>query len=235
MCRCPCMARTQTSARNHALPPSAERLAPWLAAPILIGALQVVVAVSGAEPSLAQRSVMILGLCGSIAVAGVVAARSSREADVAGREERARPALHELSGVDDSFRSTRGNREVGTSAYLESMKRWSEAMLELTEHAAATPAAIEADAVAELKSASDDTRELRDLLEANVNVPLKVSAIATLRSICSLWETEQVRIESLAATMDPEWYRRWRARSVADRILRRGARESNATALPYRS
>src|SRR5688500_5976407 len=133
------MARTEMSARNHALPHTAERLAPWLAAPILIAGLQVVVALSGAEPSLAQRSVMILGLCGSIAVACVVAARSSREADVAGREERERPSLHELAGVDASFGGHRGSSEVGPSVYLESMKRWSEAMLELTEHAAATP------------------------------------------------------------------------------------------------
>ena len=232
MCRWPSMARNTMSARNPALPRSAERLAPWLAGPILIGGLQVVVALAGAQPSLAQRSVMILGLCGSIAVAAIVAARSTREADVAGREERDRPAHHELTGVDVAF----GNGyEAGPSTYLESMERWSAAMLELTEHAAATPAAVEAGVAAELTTASDDTRELRDLLHANVNVPLKVSGIATLRSICSLWEAEQTRIESLAATMDPEWYRRWRARSVADRLLRRGVRESNTTELPYRS
>jgi len=218
--------------RNHALPHTAERLVPWLAAPILIGALQVIVVLSGAELTPALRAVMILCLCGSIAVAGVVAARSSREADVVGREERERPAAHELAGVDDGPRVT---SEAGASAYLENMERWSHAMLELTEHAAATPAAIKAGAVDELRSASEDTRELRDLLRSNVNTPLKVSAISTLRSICSQWETEQMRIESLAATMDPEWYRRWRARSIADRLLRRGVRESNTPALPYRS
>ena len=177
MCRCVCMARTETSAGNHALPHTAERLAPWLAAPILIGGALVVVALSGAEPSFVQRSAMILCLCGSIAVACVVATRSSREADVAGREERERPALHELTGVDDSFGSARRTKEVGPSVYLESMNRWAAAMLELTEHASATPAAIEAGAVAELKAASDDTRELRDLLDANATTPLKVSAI----------------------------------------------------------
>ena len=218
--------------RNPALPRSAERLAPWLAAPILIGGLQVVVALAGVHPSLAQRAVMILCLGGSIAVAGIVAARSSREADVADRSERDRPAAYELFGVDDAFGS---RHEAGPSTYLESMERWTGVMLELTEHAAATPAAVDADVVAELASASDDTRELRDLLHANVDAPLKVSGMATLRSLCSLWEAEQTRMESLAATMDPEWYRRWRARSVADRLLRRGVRESHAPALPYRN
>ena len=220
------------SARNPALPRSAERLAPWLVAPILIGGLMVVVALSGAQPTLAQRAVMLLGLCGSIAVAGVVAARSSREADVEDREERDRPAAYELFGVDEAFGTA---QEARPSTYLENMERWTGAMLELTEHAAGTPAAIEADVASELASASEDTRELRDLLHSNVNVPLKVSGMATLRSLCTLWEAEQTRIESLAATMDPEWYRRWRARSVADRLLRRGVRESNAPVLPYRN
>jgi hypothetical protein len=59
--------------------------------------------------------------------------------------------------------------------------------------------------------------------------------MATLRSICSMWESEQGRIEQLAARMDPEWHRRWQARSVVERLLRRGARQPEATALPYRS
>jgi hypothetical protein len=224
------MART-SSAQEHALTQSAERLAPWLAAPILIGVLQVTVVLSGAELSRALQAVMILCLCGSIAVATVVASRSSREADVLGREERERPSRHELAGADDFGR----RQEVGPAAYLASMERWSAAMLELTEHAAGTQAAIDAGAVDELTSASSDTRELRELLQSNANVPLKNSAIATLRGICSLWEAEQMRIESLAATMDPEWYRRWRARSIADRLLRRGSRQSTTTALPYRT
>lgn len=218
--------------RSSALPRSAERLVPWLAAPILIGCLQVVVAVAGAQPSAAERAGMILGLCGSLAVAGVVAARSTRETAVLDRQERERPSLYEVSGVDDAFG---GAYDAGPSMYLESMGRWAEAMLELTEHAAATPAALEAGVAAELTSACDDTRELRDLLRANVDVPLKVSGRATLRSICSLWEAEQARIEPLAASMDAEWYRLWCARSVVERLLRRGVREPNAAALPYRS
>jgi hypothetical protein len=114
------------------------------------------------------------------------------------------------------------------------MLRWTEAMLELTEHAAAVPAAGEVDAHAELTSASEDTRELRDLLHAQVDMPLKVSAMATLRSICSMWENDQPRLEQVAASVDPEWHRRWRARWVAERLLRRGVRQPEATALPYR-
>ena len=196
----------------------------WLGGAILIGCVQVGVAVAGVQPSLAQRAAMILGLCGSLAVAAVVAARSSREAAVMERLERARPALHEVSGVEDA----------GPSTYVEGMERWAEAMLELTSYAATTPAAVEAGLAQELATACDDTRELRDLLQANVRLPLKVSGMATLRSICSMWETEQARIEQMAASLDPEWHRRWRARSVVERLLRRGVREPEATILPYR-
>jgi hypothetical protein len=104
----------------------------------------------------------------------------------------------------------------------------------LTEHAADTAAAREAGIAEELISASEDTRELRDLLHANVDASLKVSGMATLRSICSMWESEQARIEELSASVDTDWHRRWRARSVVERLLRRGVRQPEATALPYR-
>lgn len=226
------MARNPTDARNSALPRTAERLEPWLAGAIFIGGLYVMVTLAGAQPSLAVRAAMILCLCGSLAMAGVVAARSSREAALVHRQERERPTLYEVSGVDDTF--GRGH-DAGRSTYIESMERWAEAMLELTDHAAATPAAMEADVAAELTSASEDTRELRELLRASVQMPLKVNGMATMRTICSLWEADQARIEHLAASMDPEWHRRWRARSVVERLLRRGGRQPHATALPYRS
>jgi hypothetical protein len=173
---------------------------------------------------------MILGLCGSLAVAAVIAARTSRETANVDREERNRPAYHEVSGAEPFGHA----QNDGPSGYIEGMLRWSEAMLELTEHAAATPAALEADVVGELVTACDDTRELRDLLHTQVGMPLKVSAVATLRSICSMWEIDQPRLEQLGARMDPEWHRRWQARWVVERLLRRGVREPEATALPYR-
>lgn len=217
------MARNSKGSSNSALPRTAEGLVPWLAGAVLIGCLQVAVTVA-AQPSLAQRAAMMLGLCGSVAVAGIIAARRSRESAVIDRQERARPGLHEVSSVE----------EGGPLAYIEGMERWAEAMLELTLHAAATAAAREADVAEELTSACEDARELRDLLHASVHAPLKVSGMATLRSICTMWEADQPRIEQLAASMDPEWHRRWRARSVAERLLRRGIREPEATVLPYR-
>ena len=224
MCRWHGMARNVGTSTDSGLPRTAERLVPWLGGAILIAGVQIVVELAGGQPSLPQRVGMILGLCGSLAVAGVVAARASREAAVADRQERERPALYEVSGAE----------EAGPSAYIEGMARWAEAMLELTEHAAAAPAATDVDVTGELTSACEDTLALRDLLRANVDAPLKVSGMATLRSICSMWESEQARVEELAARIDPEWHRGWRARSVVERLLRRGVRQAEATALPYR-
>jgi hypothetical protein len=217
------MARNVGGIRDSALPRNSERLVPWLAGAAFIACLQVLVAFAGAQPSLAQRVGMILSLCGSLAVAAVVAARSSREARVVDHQEQGRPGLHEVSGPEDN----------GPSAYIDGMLRWAEAMLELTEHAAATPEAIEAELAGQLASACEDTRALRDLLRANVDTSLKVSAMATLRSICSMWESDQARIEQLAAGTDPEWHRRWHARSIVERLLRRGSRQLETTALPY--
>ena len=203
----------------------------WLSGAILISGLQVAVAVAGAQPSLAQRAGMILGVCGGLAVAGVIAARSSREMAAVDRVERERPAPYEVSGVGDAFGR---DQSAGASSYIEGMGRWSEAMLELTEHAAATPEAEVAGLTLEFSSACDDTRELRDLLHAQVDQPLKVAAVATLHSICSMWEACQARIEDMAAGVDPEWYRRWRARWVVEGLLRHGSRAPEPTPLPYR-
>jgi hypothetical protein len=204
-------------------------MVPWLAAAIFIGGLNVVVELAGVQPSLVERVAMILALSASLAVAGLVAARSSREAEAADRRERARPGDDELLAADNGF----GGHDLGPSTYFEFMERWAEAMLELTKHAAATPKAIETGTAGALTTASDDTSELRELLRAGTERPLSVNGMATLHNICSLWEADQGRLEQLAADADPAWHRRWRARSVVERLLRRGGRQPEPMALPY--
>jgi hypothetical protein len=46
--------------------------------------------------------------------------------------------------------------------------------------------------------------------------------MARLHSICTLWELEQPRVEAIAAEVDLGFHRRWRARTVIARRLRRG-------------
>jgi hypothetical protein len=175
---------------------------------------------------------MVAGLSGALALACLVATRASREQDAIDREERDRPAWEELVPAGAATEAT---DEAGATAYVENMARWAEAMLELTEHAARTDAASQADVAKELASAADDARELRTLLLADSGTPITAVRMATLHNICELWEADQVRIEQLAASVDPDWHRRWRARSIVERLVRRGGAEAEALVLPYRS
>ena len=52
-----------------------------------------------------------------------------------------------------------------------------------------------------------------ELLREQRRARLSLNELATLHSVCALWETNQERIEQLAADVDPPWHRRWRARS----------------------
>jgi hypothetical protein len=226
------MARTRPDGRSSALPITAERLAPWLAAAIFIGGINVVVTLAGVQPSLAERAAMVVALCASLAVTGLVASRSRRERTEVDLEERARPASDELVG--------RGGGPVpddaaASSKYLEHMERWAEAMLELTEHAAAVATEQDPEAAAELAAAAEDTRELQDLLRASAEAPLSAKGMATMHSVCTLWEADRDRIEAFCARVDPTWHRRWRARSVVDRLLSHGERKPYETVFPYRS
>src|SRR3546814_15402693 len=108
-----------------------------------------------------EQTVVLLGLCASLAAAGMVAARSSRTLETSVREERARPAVEQL--VDDGT-------ELNTPAYVGGMVRWTGAMLELVEHAleAEGPDSVLPD---ELTAAAQDTADLRHLLQATQPTP----------------------------------------------------------------
>jgi hypothetical protein len=226
------MARTPGDGRGSALPRSAERLVPWLAAAIFIGCVNVVVGLAGVQPSLAERAAMIFALCASLAMAGLVASRSRRATIEADLQERARPARDELLAFDGGVDHA---DTTGSSTYLESMERWAGAMLELTEHAAASAAAQEHEAAAELAAAAEDTREFQDLLRATAEAPVSAKGMATVHSVCTLWEADQDHIEALCTSVDAAWHRRWRARSVVDRLVRHGGRKPHETVFPYSS
>jgi hypothetical protein len=49
-----------------------------------------------------------------------------------------------------------------------------------------------------------------------------------------MWEADQTRVEALAGRIDTLWHRTWRARTVVERLTRRGGRAIDAApALPY--
>jgi hypothetical protein len=149
--------------------------------------------------------------------------------EAAEREERARPAREQLTDLE----SIGHGGGPGARSYVSGMERWTISLLELVDHAVDT---TDQDEVrGELISARDDTDALRALLHASSQRDLTLNEVATLHSVCALWETNQERIEQLAAAVDLGWHRRWRARSVVERLLRHGPPADTGVALPYRS
>jgi hypothetical protein len=220
--------RDAANERSSALPHTAERLVPWFGSAVLIGGLNVIVALAGAEPTVAERAFMILGLSVVLAVAALVAVRSNREIAHFDREERERPALDQLMAAAE-------RRELTGTTYVETMARWAEAMVELADHTARTDAAQQAGLAGELRAAADDGRELAQLLHASLEAPLAANDMAILHNLCAVWEADQARVEALAARVDPQWHRRWRARTVVERLVRGGGRQTDIGDLPYRS
>lgn len=208
--------------RYASLPIIGEPMAPWLAGAIIIGTLNVALLVRGDDIQLLEQAVLGLALCGSLAVAGLVSARSNRRVQEATLQERARPASDELEG---------GSPDASVS-YLEGMRDWAGAVLELIEHGIEVTEPGSAPH-RELTAAASDTADLRDLMADGVTSRAGLNDQARLHALGSLWETSQERIERLVADADPPWHRRWRARSVVERQLRHGQDLSRPFVPPY--
>lgn len=209
--------------RRSALPLTAEDLIPWLSAAFVMASLNLVAAVWGVQLTLEGWAVLLIGLVATIVAAGLVAARERQEQERAAAEERARPS-GDVLGM--------GAHDGSGPGYVTGMSRWSAAMLELIEHAAeAAPPGHVQDS---LLAASEDTRALCDLLHASEGHDIGLNDAAMLHAVCSLWETDQERVERLAAEVDPHWHRRWRARSITARRLRHGQVDADRLVLPYR-
>jgi len=163
-----------------------------------------------------------LAFCASLATAGMVSARSNRRVQAATLQERARPASDELEGGPPD----------ATVSYVEGMRDWAGAVLEMIEHGVdvTDPASP---AHKELTAAAADTRDLRDLMAAGTASAAGLNDHARLHALGSLWETSQERIERLVADVDPAWHRRWRARSLVERQLRHGQDQSRPFVPPY--
>jgi hypothetical protein len=207
------------------LPTSAARLLPWLGAAIVVAVATLAAAVFGTDKVKSfELTALLVGLCATLTTAGLVAARASRLDEANEREERARPARDELSAADGAPMSR---------SYLAGMEQWADALQDLVAYA--IERTEDRDVRSELRSASDDTAALLELLRGTAERQLGLSELATLHSVCALWETNQERIEALAAAVDPPWHRRWRARAVIERLLRHGPQQRAPLALPYRS
>jgi hypothetical protein len=114
------------------------------------------------------------------------------------------------------------------------MLRYATAVNELLAHASEVALRDGVDP-SELVSGRDDAAALHNLLSTMADETVHLHQAAKVHTICTLWESDQERLEQAAAVLAPEFHRRWRARNVAVLRLRHGERPQRAeTALPYR-
>jgi hypothetical protein len=217
------------------MPIGGESLVPWLAALTSGAALLLVGLLNGASWSPIEWMALGIGMCGLIVATALVARRSREEMVELDRDERSRPAYDELLARDTDPTADEWDHPVpGQPTYVVTMLRWTGACLELLQHTAAVAASTgRPETAGELASARDDTEALHDLLRTRVEGPMGVNETASMHAVCTLWETNLPRLEALAAEIDEPWHRRWRARTVSERLLRRGARIDGPMSLPY--
>ncbi|MFL6207221.1 MAG: hypothetical protein ACJ739_17900 [Acidimicrobiales bacterium] len=208
-----------------AMPLVGESLAPWLAASILMSIVAIAFVLTGQQLPMFERAILFLGLFATITSGALVLVRTERDLADSDREERQRPASEALATPEVP---------MGTAAFVSGMRQWTEAMLELIEHALASTDAASASG-SELRAAASDTADLRALLTDGDEEDLSINDLAVIHALCTLWEANQPWVEELAAAADDEWHERWAARHVADRRLRHGGATQEPLTLPYRS
>lgn len=218
--------RSNTGSHRRSSSPTAARaqaMLPWLGAAFLLSVVNFAVVMREEDSLITQQSVLLIGLCGTIAAAGLAASRSHQEDQTTLREHRARPATDELAGHP---------MEVGSASYVLGMGQWTASMLELLEHAMSVTDP-ETPVHGELAVAAAETRDLCDLLAVESVDMLTINDKAKLHAVGTVWETGQARLERLAAEADAPWHRRWQARHVVERRLRHGRDLPRSLVLPY--
>jgi hypothetical protein len=207
------------------MPLVGESLAPWVAASCLLGLVTVSLFLGGERLPVFEKAMLFTGLFATLTACALVVVRADRELADSDREERDRPATEALQALD---------APLGTAAYVAGMQRWTDAMLELIQHAIEHSDEDTA-ATNELVAAAADTADLRALLAEGQDDQLTINDLAVIHALCTLWEANQPWVEELAAAADDGWHARWAARHVADRRLRHGVAAPEPLLLPYRA
>jgi hypothetical protein len=211
-----------------------EPLLPWLAASVLVVGVYAFGIVAGLAGTGVPWVILTVASCSVITATIFVWARSRRQQLEVRRAELARPASEELSNwTNESTLVDVSDNHL--TPYAEGMLRYSGAVVELLDHAISVTRGRDADTT-ELTAARDDALALQNLLSAMATEQTRLDKVAKVHTICSLWETNQDRIEQEAAAVDPDFHRTWRARNIAVLRLRHGDRpRRHEPALPYQA
>ena len=210
-----------------------ESLTPWIGASLVAMGAYVAGVLVGVANSSAQQLVLTVCLCAVVTSTQLVLYRTRRLEEEVMRDYRARPSTDELMTLSTGNALASGLDDHGLPPYAAGMLRYAEAVVELLEHAVDV-ALTSGENASELASGRDDAAALVDLLSAMGGESVQLSKAAKVHTICSLWEAHQEHLEQVAAEIDPEYHRRWRARHIAALRLRHGEAPSRTQqALPY--
>lgn len=188
--------------------------------------------VTGVAPGDTKWVVLTVACCSIVTATMLVWGRSRRqEADVR-RSELARPAPEELTNwATETTLVDAGEGHL--PPFGEGMLRYSAAVMDLLDHAIEV-ARSRGSETEDLITAREDAKALNSLLTAMAAEPARLGKVAKVHTICSLWESNQDRVEQEASEVDPDFHRRWRARNIAVLRLRHGDRpRREEPALPY--
>lgn len=205
-----------------------ERTAPWFAAAVVVALCYLATITFWPVGTMEEQAALAVTLAGTLAAAGLLAARSNREILLSDQDEWARPLPDEIAVIDEGELLTSPSDEPG---YLIGMQSWTSALLELLEHARAE--ATDPGVVQQLSEAAADTEAMHELLSSSNANELSLGESAMLHSIATIWEAGQLQHELVAAEIDERWYRRWYARTIVQRRMRHGIPRDRSLALPY--
>ena len=218
--------RRAASAAVRTVPAGAEVLWPWLGGAAVTSLVTLGAVLLGASRSTAEIAALGIVLGAIFAATVAMTTRSRASARASERDERARPTRDELE-------AGRADWVAEGASYVDGMAQWTGAVVELLAHgrdAARSDAERQ-----ELDAAIEDAAALNQLLEQSRGKQLHLTELATLHSLCGMWETNQGRVEQLAAAVDPAWHRRWGAQSLPAQRLRHGPPRAPDRELPYLS
>src|SRR5436190_13801212 len=144
---------------------SRESLLPWIGASMLVIGVYVGGVLVGVADSTSRQLVLTVCLCAVVTSTQLVLYRTRRLEEEVWRDYRARPSTDELMTLSTGNALASGLEDHGLPPYAAGMLRYSEAVVELLEHAVQV-ALANGDNAAELATGRDDAAALVDLLSA---------------------------------------------------------------------
>jgi hypothetical protein len=219
---------------------SSESIVPWIGATVVVGATAALGWTTDGADLLAYRVLPTVAFAAIFFCTIVISGRQRARRNEAVALTSDRLQTDELAGASNPGDLLAPARSDGpapaVAPYLTGMASYTGAAAELLDHAISVAGDEPADPA--LVTLRDDTRDLHELLVALCEDPPSLEEVARIHTLGALWESGFREHERRAASVDLDYFERWRARTVAIRRLRHGvtaaATAASTADLPYR-